>query len=445
MSDYDWKCINKNASSMITKMTSKNGEYKKVMDYNFLKNLYPNENNNYKLDWKDIEEIFPHMVESMKETPQEPDYHAEGDVWTHTKMVVEALLDNLEYRLLPDNEKEIMFWTTLFHDIGKPGVTTRNEDNNRITSRGHSRRGMQDARLIMWHSCFPPELRESVARLILTHQEPFVWINEANIFKIRKMSQSVNMNHLRLMANSDAIGRETIPRNEKQTILDRVELFAFACEEEKCLHNPWTHNFENLHAERIYWESEGNSHPDRVVVWEEASDVIFLSGLPASGKDTWVSKFGEGKPVLSFDDARAMFGYKQTDNHGEAVQYVIKQAKILLAKREPFIWNATHLSPLTRDKHINLLRQYGAKVRILHLENDPKKLVSNNQSRDVTLMNEKIMKMAYNWEPPLPTDGHELIWWKDNNPLHVEYLTTKKDERSPWLFSQQRASSKFRM
>ena len=34
---------------------------------------------------------FP-QLELAKATPQHPVYHAEGDVWTHTMMVVEALL-----------------------------------------------------------------------------------------------------------------------------------------------------------------------------------------------------------------------------------------------------------------------------------------------------------------------------------------------------------------
>lgn len=444
MSDYNWSIINNDASQAIAKMLKLNGEYKHTLDYSFLKKLLPNEDNNYKIDWNDIEKIFPDLVLSMKNTPQEKDYHAEGDVWTHTKMVVEALLDNSEYRNLPHKEKEIMFWTVLFHDIGKPCVTRRNEENNRITSRGHSKRGAQDSRLLMWYAGFPPEVRESVARIIMVHQYPFTWINEANTFQLRELSQSMKMNHLKLMAQADALGRETIPRNEKKAILDRVDLFTFACEEEQCLMRPWHYDFPNLHAERLYWEGRGESYEGRVVFREESSDVIMLSGLPASGKDTWVSKFGEGKPVLSFDNARALYGFKQNDNHGEAIQYVMKEAKKLLAKKEPFIWNATHLSPLTREKNMNLLRAYGATVRIIHLENDPNVLIKRNDKRDTTLESKKILSAAYKWEPPLPTEAHEMMWWKDNAPIHLDFLTTKKDDESPWLFSKNNIERKFK-
>lgn len=444
MSDYDWLTINGDASQAITKMLARKGDYNHTLRYDFLKRLLPSEDNGYKLDWKDVETIFPDLVIAMKNTPQEKDYHDEGDVWTHTKMVVEALLDNNEYRGLPKDEQEVMFWTVLFHDIGKPGVTRRDEESNRISSRGHSKRGAQDARLLMWYAGFPVDLRESVTRIIMVHQYPFTWINNAEIFQLRELSQSMKMNHLKLMAHSDALGRETVPRNEKQAILDRVELFAFACEEEQCLMNPWKYDFSSLHAERLYWEGRGESYEGREVHWEKGSDVIMLSGLPASGKDTWISKFGEDKPVLSFDNARAMFGFKQSDNHGEAVQHVVKEAKRMLAKNEPFIWNATHLSPLTRDKNINLLRSYGATVRIIHMESDPDTLIQRNDKRGSTLPGSKILSMAYKWEPPLPTDAHEMMWWKDDAPVHLEFLTTDKDEESPWLFNKKTPSLKMK-
>ena len=37
---------------------------------------------------------FP-QLEQAKTTPQDPIYHAEGDVWTHTQMVVAELLAEL--------------------------------------------------------------------------------------------------------------------------------------------------------------------------------------------------------------------------------------------------------------------------------------------------------------------------------------------------------------
>lgn len=49
-------------------------------------------------NWTIIETL--DWVQPMKTCPQEAIYHAEGDVWTHTCMVVEALLNDVEFKQL---------------------------------------------------------------------------------------------------------------------------------------------------------------------------------------------------------------------------------------------------------------------------------------------------------------------------------------------------------
>jgi hypothetical protein len=48
-------------------------------------------------------------AELAKTTPQNPVYHAEGDVWTHTMMVV-VLLAMPDYQQATRAQQEIVFW-----------------------------------------------------------------------------------------------------------------------------------------------------------------------------------------------------------------------------------------------------------------------------------------------------------------------------------------------
>jgi hypothetical protein len=41
--------------------------------------------------------------------PQEPRYHAKGDVLIHTRLVVEALVSLDEWRSLPEQERSLLF------------------------------------------------------------------------------------------------------------------------------------------------------------------------------------------------------------------------------------------------------------------------------------------------------------------------------------------------
>lgn len=433
INDYNFEQIRKSGSDMVTKMTQRKEQYSKTMNASYLKKILPNEN--FEVDWKNIEEVFPDMVYAMKNTPQDAGYHAEGNVWTHTKMVVEAMLSLPEYRVQNSFDKELLFWSTLFHDIGKPGVTTFSDDIGRISSKGHSKRGMQDVRLIMWVAGFDPVMRESVANIIEVHQHPFTWIKKESIFEIRNVSQHLKMNNLILMATADAIGRETLNPLDKQKILENVELFKIACEENNCLNNPWEHNFTNLQAKDIYWKGRGESYEDRPVHEEKRSDVIMLSGLPASGKDTWAKKYCQGREVLSYDAAREMFGSNDKGN-GRAVQYVKERAKELLRNNEPFVLNANYLSVQTRHKDLKILREYGATIRMVCLEASLEVSEKrNDHERDTTLRTSKILERAYGWEPPKSNEAHEVIWWKNDAPLHIPYLTSKKEINEVWDFS----------
>lgn len=425
MKDFNWDEIKER--SLIEPKTVINT----AGDYNNWKNLLPKSSNGFEIDWKSIEAAFPDWINSMKNCPQEPDYHLEGDVWTHTKMVMNALIENTDFQSLNETEREILFFTALLHDVGKPYTLKRDEDNGRITSKGHSKRGSKESRIMLWFAGAPPYIRENIANLITHHQLPYTWEKKASIFELREISQSVNMKLLCNLSLADAIGRITRPVQEKNLIIDRVKLFKYACEDENCLTQPWTYDFSNPHAERLYWEGKGDVFEGRDVFWEKGSEVILLSGLPASGKDYWCELYGKDLPVLSLDTLREKMKIKNNSKaKGEAIQLMNEMARELLRDNAPFIWNATHFSTSMREKNINLLRQYGATVRIVHLESDYNTLIKRNNERGSTLPSSKIIDMAWKWEPALPTEAHEVIWW-DGKPVYIPFITSKdsfKDE-----------------
>ena len=79
--------------------------------------------------------------DALAATPQDPRFHAEGDVWTHTQMAVAELVASSAYAATAADPiaRAILVAGVLFHDIGKP-ATTRTDIDAAITSRGHPRR-----------------------------------------------------------------------------------------------------------------------------------------------------------------------------------------------------------------------------------------------------------------------------------------------------------------
>lgn len=76
--------------------------------------------------------------------PQEPNWHPEGDVWTHTMQVVDAAAEIAEREHLNKEDKLTLIISALCHDFGKPGTTEYIE--GAIRSRGHEQAGVEPSR-----------------------------------------------------------------------------------------------------------------------------------------------------------------------------------------------------------------------------------------------------------------------------------------------------------
>src|SRR3954453_7871923 len=101
----------------------------------------------------------------MKGCPQNPDRHAEGDVWIHVHLVAEAMAALPAWRELPEDDRQLLFAAALLHDVAKPACT-RVEHDGRISSRGHSWRGAVQARRILWRLGAPFAARGGVWALL---------------------------------------------------------------------------------------------------------------------------------------------------------------------------------------------------------------------------------------------------------------------------------------
>jgi predicted kinase len=359
------------------------------------------------IDWVALLELLPALT-PLATTPQDPIWHAEGDVWTHTRMVCERIMEMPEFQAADADRRFVLFYSCLLHDIGKPACTETTSEG-RVTSAGHSRRGAIDARVLLWRAGTPFGLREQICRIIAAHQLPFYAIqgdrsgNGAE-FLVRKLSWEVCIRDLVAVARADTQGRICA---ESSDAMVNTELFAEMAREESCFESPRA--FPDAHTRMRYFATEGNISPDHAFFAEPGSRVTVLSGLPASGKDTWVQKHAGARAVVSFDDACEELGVKYgTDAAGAAVHLVIDRAKELLRKKAPFVWNATNLSRQMRKKTLDLLYNYGAEVEIVYLEGDEKAIKRRNTKRDTTLSNAAIDKMLHKWEVPLPSEAHEV-------------------------------------
>jgi predicted kinase len=357
-------------------------------------------------DWARCLEAIPDLCK-LERTPQSPHFHGEGDVWTHSKMVVEAMLESTAWRQAGAADRFVLFMAALLHDIAKPATTTVDPVSGHIGQPGHSARGAVDARVLLWRAGVPFEQREAVCRLIAAHQVPFHLFKDNRTgrspeFVLRKLSHEANLDHLAALARADIIGRRY---HDSANVLDDIELFRELALEEGCLDRP--RHFADEHTRMRYFAG-ANVHPDNVYHRDPGSEVIVMSGLPASGKDSWVASNAPGLPVVSFDDAREELGLKHGKNEGQAAHFATDKAKDLLRCRAPFVWNATHISRAMRKKSIDLLQAYHARITVVYLEQPEPVLLARNTRRDTSLPNAAIARMLHRWEVVLPSEAHEV-------------------------------------
>lgn len=352
---------------------------------------------------------FP-VLERAKTTPQDPIHHGEGDVWTHTMMVCGALVCSSDYAYATEDERFVMFFAALLHDVSKADTTVIDEITGRIGQPGHSKRGAVDARVLLWRAGVTFELREAICRLIEVHQTPFfaVTTKDVSVEQLRlvhKLSWRLDIRLLAALAEADMRGRIC---GDKPSALGNIERLRDVAREEACFGQERA--FVDAHT-RLQYARHAKGHPDYALYPAQGSDVIMMSGLGASGKNTWVEKNAPGRPVVSFDDAMAELGLKHGQNDGKAAHFAIERAKELLRAKKPFVWNATNINPQLRDKSLDLLYDYDAKVRIVYLENTYEVLRRRNAARDSTLTQAALERMFNRWDIPVPAEAHEIDYF----------------------------------
>ena len=363
----------------------------------------PGPKNDWAIPWEWLE-AEPWAVR-MVDTPQDPKWHAEGDVWAHTRMVIEALVGFEDWRLLPPLRRNILFWAAVLHDVAKPFCTTHEEDG--IHSPGHSGKGAIEARRILWEMGFPFWQREWVCGLIGNHQKPYFILDGDTTRKIITISYQCRCDDLGLLALADVHGRISSPEFHQEG-LDDVALFLQAAEDEGCLTSPY--NFPTAHARFQFFRKPGRN-PLAPGHDTTRCTVTVMSGLPGSGKSTWIENYAQGFPVISLDAIREEMGIQPTDKKGQGrvAQEAKERLKVQLRLGNDCVWDGTNLSRDMRGKVLSILADYDARVRIVYVEVSHSTLFAQNRNRDDFVPEAVIEKLTRRWQVPDLTEAHEVV------------------------------------
>lgn len=362
-----------------------------------------------------IEKILSGILHWMAQTQQDPRWHGEGDVLTHTRMVCEALTEMDDYRKADERTRRIIYLAALLHDVGKIHTTVQLDGIWHAPN--HARVSAEMARQILWQElglCGTPEkqqLREAVCCLIRYHSLPLHAIDEPDgTFRLRKaaangqLAPGFTIRNLCILAEADIRGRIC---NDQEELIEKVQLCRELAKDAEVYDGPY--RFPSEYTAHAYLSGK-NIAPEYPLYDDTWGEVILLSGLPGTGKDTWIRENCSDIPMISLDEIRKEFHISPKENQDKVAQIARERAKELLRKKQSFVWNATNITPMTRQKQCSLFADYGASVRIVYLEAEWQEQLRRNRGRADAVPESAICAMLEKLTPPERFEGTKVEW-----------------------------------
>lgn len=151
--------------------------------------------------------FFPELA-ALSGCPQDPRWHPEGDVWTHTLHCMDAFALN---RIGQDEEDLIVGLAVLCHDMGKPSTTVK--EGGEIRSHGHETAGLVPTRQFLERLNVSHRLIEQILPLVKCHMRPAILFQEmSSASAIRRLSRDCGrLDRLMRVFQADAAGRPPFP------------------------------------------------------------------------------------------------------------------------------------------------------------------------------------------------------------------------------------------
>ncbi|MFC6592068.1 AAA family ATPase [Deinococcus lacus] len=373
------------------------------------------------------------LLTDLPNTPQDPQWHAEGDVAAHTTLVLEQahrLTDGLD-----EFDRAALLLAAALHDIGK-ALTTREEvgddGQTRLRSRQHARRGRDYLSYRLLDTGLAPALVLTVLNLVAHHHslhratesERGVWA----------LAHRVPLPLLVRLAKADARGRvvRTDDGARGEDTADYLELMARDLGVWD-VSDPYT-DFRAQIAAMLPdsppellalavgkglndWEAGIIHTPHEAVarVQDAARNgfprLTVLCGPSGSGKSTLAQSIPDAD-IISLDALRAEYGKNASDQtvNGQVLQAARERLREALRRKRHAVWDATSLRRSQRAQVLGLGHDYGALTELRVLWTPPGGLGARLAGRGRQVGAGVVASQLKLLEFPEVGEGHELVW-----------------------------------
>lgn len=381
-----------------------------------------------------IAELGRHIdwLTKLKDVPQDPQWHGEGDVHIHTDMVLAEL-----YQLLRSDASHITGWQrqalilgALLHDVGKLRRTKEMEIKGvmRIACPQHESVGRDYLAFKLMGLPLPFKVSWTVLGLVGEHHMPkLLVVKNQDKGRYLALSRRANLELLYWLEVADMRGRICPDLATQLQHLDEFRLFA----EE---YGVWQQAYFPTGLEiLIAGESEqvqryiiGRAIDDmqnaNITMAEEAlsrcyqhkahhSHLVVLCGPSGSGKSTYVKQHYKDYECVSLDEIRDELNGNRASqkNPGQVLHQAKDQLKVLLRTKQNLVWDATSLRRDFRKIVCDFGRDYHGLVTLVVFLQSEKDLFAGNAKRTTAVTDDVLLSQLDRYQFPTVDEAHEYV------------------------------------
>lgn len=378
-------------------------------------------------------------IKVLEQCQQDLDWHAEGDVLTHTDMVL-AECKSIEQELDPKT-LGVFRLSALLHDIEKPNVTIYDNTIKHVIAPGHERIGGISTRYLLQEMSILNSERRLISQLVATHH--LVKRSVQNIDTedgkafVERLAARVDTKLLWALELADMRGRISTSKQEQ---IEIVELFRMLCEEMDIFGKPPVHLLTDEDVKNMPFEDSlslkyalketyrrrllgrmTTKYEAEAFCWNYAKNkkfppqVIIMVGASGSGKSSIIEQRLYGWDLVSTDLARKeLYGNESIKGDGEVFQFCNEKLRQALRIHGRVVYDATNTVPDLRKKVVDLCHDYGAYITLWVFDISKEELKRRNKQRSRQVPEEIIDKQCSKFEWPLPEEAHEIKVFDEN-------------------------------
>jgi predicted kinase len=392
---------------------------------------------------EDFIQAFAHIFDlltRLKDTPQDPIWHAEGNVYLHTEMVLEETcrLLSSEASHLEPNKRLTLILGALFHDIAKPicSKTEFRDGRERIISPGHADKGRSYIAYKLLELGISPALAREVMALVGHHHDPKRLVKKDKpASSYRGLARLVDLELVYFLEQADLRGRICPDLEEQLEILELFKLYAEEAGAWKVTdpYRDWrtflqaeladlnqgardliiANAIRDAEAEVIFTPHEAIA---RSYTYRDGFSNLVVTCAPSgSGKSTWIQKHLPDYHVISLDELREELSGKRADQsmNGQVLQAAREQLKSHLRKHENVVWDATSLFRTHRSVVLQLGFDYNAFVTLAVFHLPASLIEQRNRQRQYSVPGNVLARQLQNVDFPYLDEAHMTFYVDD--------------------------------